>query len=144
MGSGHVADRPAAAEHARSSAVHTSGFQGAVPGVRAVCAAGAGETEVKIALATSPQRILLIKPSAIGDVVHTLPILNLLRRRFPEAHISWLLTPPCTDLLRDHPLLNEVISFDRHRFGDGWKNPRSLLGLTSFTASLRRRNFDLV
>jgi heptosyltransferase I len=97
-----------------------------------------------IALPSSPQRILLIKPSAIGDVVHTLPILNLLRRRFPKAHISWLLTPPCTELLRDHPLLNEAISFDRQRFGRGWKNPRSLLGLTSFTASLRRRSFDLV
>ncbi len=37
-----------------------------------------------IDLKTSPRRILLIKPSAIGDVVHTLPILKLIRQRWPE------------------------------------------------------------
>ena len=52
---------------------------------------------------TDPKRILLIKPSAIGDVVHALPILNLLRRRWPEAHISWLVTPGCAGLLEGHP-----------------------------------------
>jgi heptosyltransferase-1 len=95
-------------------------------------------------LKISPQRILLIKPSAIGDVVHTLPILKLVRKRFPTAHLAWLVTPACAGLLEDHPLLDEVILFDRRRFGKGWRNPRSLFGLTSFTVELRRRNFDMV
>ncbi|HEX8521198.1 MAG TPA: lipopolysaccharide heptosyltransferase I [Tepidisphaeraceae bacterium] len=91
-----------------------------------------------------PQRILLIKPSAIGDVVHTLPVLKLLRRRWPAAQIAWLVTPACSGLLEDHPLLNEVMLFDRKRFGQGWKNPKSLLGLGSFAWQLRQRKFDLV
>ncbi len=97
-----------------------------------------------IDLKISPQRILLIKPSAIGDVVHTLPILKLVRKRYPAAHVAWLVTPACSGLLENHPLLDEVILFDRRRFGKGWRNPRSLFGLTSFTVELRRRKFDLV
>jgi lipopolysaccharide heptosyltransferase I len=77
-------------------------------------------------------------------VVHTLPILNLLRKRWPDAHIAWLLTPACAGLLEGHPLLNEVIHFDRRRFGQGWWNPASLFGLLEFTRSLRGREFDLV
>ncbi len=91
-----------------------------------------------------PQRILLIKPSAIGDVVHTLPILKLLRQRWPAAHIAWLLTPGCADLLKDHPLLNEVILFDRKQYGRGWRDPASLFGLLKFQKELRQENFDLV
>jgi len=79
-----------------------------------------------------PQRILIIKPSAIGDVVHTLPVLNLLRRKWPEAHISWLVTPACAGLLERHPQLDEVIRFERHEFGKGWRSPRVALDLVRF------------
>lgn len=97
-----------------------------------------------IELPTSPQRILLIKPSAIGDVVHTLPILKMLRMRFPSAHIAWLLTPACAGLLEGHPLLNEVVPFDRKRYGRGWRDPVSLFGLLAFQRELRRGDYDLV
>src|ERR1044072_9469384 len=96
-----------------------------------------------LTLPSPPQRILLIKPSAIGDVVHTLPILNLLRRRWPEARISWLVTPGCAGLVEGHPQVDEVILFDRHRFAEVWKNPRLLAGLSFLRADLRRGRFDL-
>jgi len=90
------------------------------------------------------RRVLIIKPSAIGDVVHTLPILGLLRARFPAAQISWLVTPACAGLLDGHPMLHEVIRFDRRGFGDMWKRPDRLFQLRRFTRDLRRRRFDLV
>jgi lipopolysaccharide heptosyltransferase I len=95
-------------------------------------------------LTSDPRRILLIKPSAIGDVVHTLPILKLVRKRWPAAHIAWLVTPGCAGLLEGHPDLSEVILFDRRRFGRGWRDPKSLLGLAGFSVDLRRAGFDLV
>ncbi|HEY8666464.1 MAG TPA: lipopolysaccharide heptosyltransferase I [Tepidisphaeraceae bacterium] len=98
----------------------------------------------ELSFPTPPQRILIIKPSAIGDVVHTLPILNLLRRHWPAAHISWLVTPACAGLLENHPQLDEVIHFERRRFGQGWWNPRATIGLFEFTRALRRGGFDLV
>jgi lipopolysaccharide heptosyltransferase I len=97
-----------------------------------------------INLAVQPQRILIIKPSAVGDVVHTLPILNLLRRRWPDAHISWLVTPACAGLLEGHPQLNEVILFERRRLASSWRDPWALAELLKLKRRLRRRRFDLV
>lgn len=92
----------------------------------------------------SPSRVLLIKPSAIGDVVHTLPILTMLRRCWPAAHLAWLVTPACAGLLEGHPHLDEVILFERRKLGRMWRSPRALIGLLDLGRSLRRRNFDLV
>lgn len=81
------------------------------------------------------QRICLIKPSALGDVVQTLPLLGMLRRRFPTATVSWVVRRDLADLITGHPDLTEVIPF--HRDGT-WRESGKLLGL------LRRRRFDLV
>ena len=89
-------------------------------------------------------RILIVKPSAIGDVVHALPVLNLLRRRYPAAHISWLVTPACAGLLDGHPQLDAVVRFDRKRFGHAWRDPSAMAGLATFHRELFRRHFDLV
>jgi lipopolysaccharide heptosyltransferase I len=88
--------------------------------------------------------VLIIKPSAIGDVVHTLPVLNLFRRQWPDAHVAWLVTPACSGLLDGHPQLDEVIPFQRRRFGAGWRSPTAAMGLFRFARELRRRRFDLV
>lgn len=95
-------------------------------------------------LASSPSNILIIKPSAIGDVVHALPILALLRRRWPGAKISWLVTPACAGLLDRHPDLHEVIRFERRAFGKSWRSPRTAADLFRFACGLRARAFDLV
>lgn len=93
---------------------------------------------------TPPRRILIVKPSSIGDVVHALPVLSLLRRRWPEGHVAWLLTPACAGLLDGHPLLNEIIRFERRRFGQGWKSPQAAAGIIQFAKQLREKKFDLV
>jgi lipopolysaccharide heptosyltransferase I len=101
-------------------------------------------TPAGIHLPAPPQRILIIKPSAIGDVVHALPVLNLLRRTYPTAHISWLVTPACAGLIDGHPQLDEVIRFDRKRFGRAWRSPAAAAALAAFHGDLYRRQFDLV
>lgn len=99
---------------------------------------------MRIDLSSPPERILIVKPSALGDIVHTLPVLNLLRRRFPEARISWLLGSAFADLLRGHPQLDEVVTFDRARFGKGWREPAAAVALVRFLRDLEKRRFDLV
>jgi heptosyltransferase I len=72
-------------------------------------------------------RILLIKPSALGDVVHTIPVLPKLRVRFPTAQIDWLLTPENAGLVSHHPDLSGVVLFDRRKlaqFGRNWSATR--------------------
>lgn len=81
------------------------------------------------------QRVCLIKPSAFGDVVQTLPVLHALRRRFPHAHLAWVVNRNLIELLSGHPDLDEIIAFDRR---GTWRNWRR------FAWSLRRRRFDVV
>src|SRR4051812_21712209 len=97
-----------------------------------------------ISFPSPPSRILILKPSAIGDVVHALPVLNLLRKNYPQSHIAWLVTPACAGLLEGHPQLDEVIRFDRKGYGKGYKSLAALKGLISFVRSLREQRFDLV
>ena len=90
-----------------------------------------------------PQRVLIIKPSAIGDIVHALPVLPRLRKLWPSAKISWLVAPAGAALIERHPLLDEVIPFERGRYG-GWYNPAAMWELVQFLYQLRRRKFDVV
>lgn len=91
-----------------------------------------------------PSRILIIKPSSLGDVVHALPVLTALRQAHPTAHIAWLVSHSFAPLLEGHPLLDEVIRFERRRFGTMWWNPVAHFEFWRFVAALRRRRFDLV
>jgi lipopolysaccharide heptosyltransferase I len=83
----------------------------------------------------APRRICIIKPSALGDVVQSLPLVPALRRRYPDAAIHWVINRDFAPLLEDHPDLAEVIPFDRR---GSWRNFVRLL------RDLRRRDFDLV
>lgn len=55
-----------------------------------------------------PSRILLIRTSALGDVVHCLPVLTALRRRFPEARIGWVVEEAMAPVVAGHPLLDQT------------------------------------
>jgi lipopolysaccharide heptosyltransferase I len=98
----------------------------------------------RLELPAPPQRVLLVKPSALGDIVHTLPVLNLLRKRWPAAHLAWLVNSAFASILEGHPQLDQVVTFDRLRFGAGWWNPAAAIGLRRFLRELRAQNFDLV
>jgi heptosyltransferase-1 len=93
---------------------------------------------------SSPRRILIIKPSSLGDVVHALPVLAVLRRSWPAAHIAWLVSSSFAPLLDRHPMLNEVIPFDRAHFGRIWRSPRIFADFWRLVAKIRRRRFELV
>jgi len=90
------------------------------------------------------KRILIIKPSSFGDVIHALPVLNGLRQHYGQAEISWLVNPGCAGLLEGHSALNEIILFDRKRYGLVGRNFRITVEFMEFVHSLRAQMFDLV
>jgi len=88
------------------------------------------------------RRIALIKPSALGDIAHSLPVLTALRVRFPAARITWVVNTAYEPLIRNHPDLTDTLPFDRGMFRRGvWNSARYAAG---FAAELRSRQFDLV
>lgn len=98
----------------------------------------------RIRLPQEPQNILIVKPSALGDIVHTLPVLHLLRKRFRNARISWMIVPAFSGLLEGHKDLDEILLFERRRFANLWRNMDAAQGLFSFAMGLRKKQFDLV
>ncbi|MCC7293883.1 MAG: lipopolysaccharide heptosyltransferase II [Phycisphaerales bacterium] len=90
------------------------------------------------------ERILLVKPSSLGDVVHALPALHGLRMRYPAARIDWLIAPPFAPLVDGHPDLSEVVLFDRRQYGAIGRRLGATRDFLRFLRELRRRRYDLV
>ncbi len=98
---------------------------------------------LKPEMSITPKKILIIKLSSLGDVIHTLPALHTLRKLYPNAHISWIVEEKCKDLLFQNPDLDELIVVKiRH-----WRKNIGLKSLSECLASLRqirRKKYDLV
>ncbi len=89
------------------------------------------------------RNILLIKLSAVGDAVHTIPLLNALRRRYPAARLDWLATTGIAELLRHNPAINNVIEFSRDEWSSPWRFA-PFISAARLIASLRAAEYDLV
>lgn len=79
-------------------------------------------------------KILIVRLSAIGDVVHSLPVLYSLRREFPGAYIAWAVEKRCSEILINNPLLDKVYVFP----GKKWNKQ----GLEVIKA-IRKEKFDI-
>lgn len=101
----------------------------------------ASSLETCLPIGYSPRRVAIIKPSALGDVVMSLPVLNAARQAWPNAHISWVINKGLVGLLEHHPAIDELITFDRKGFGAGIGGAARFAG---WLWSLRRHHFDLV
>ena len=91
--------------------------------------------------------ILIVKLSAIGDVIHTLPSLAELRLLYPEARITWVVEEAAADLIKNHPQLDEVLISRRKSWIKDIRKGRiipPLKEIISFIKKLRQRHYDLV
>lgn len=89
-----------------------------------------------------PRRILLVRPSALGDVCRSVPVAASLKRHWPGAQIDWIVNAPFVDAVRAHPAVHRTIPFDRKRIGRSLK--RANIGpLRRFIAELRERHYDI-
>jgi heptosyltransferase I len=79
-------------------------------------------------------RIAIVMMSAAGDAVHTLPVINALKRHQPGCHITWILQPGPATLVHGHQNVDEILRFDRSR---GWR------AFFEIGETLSRRRFDL-
>ncbi|MDP6635625.1 MAG: glycosyltransferase family 9 protein [Phycisphaerae bacterium] len=93
---------------------------------------------------SQPERVLIIKPSALGDVVTAMPVLRGLKRTFPECSVSWLVNVNCEDLISHDSDLDEIVAFDRRKMGKAWRSLSAAGLVVSFLWKLRRSHFDWV
>jgi heptosyltransferase I len=90
------------------------------------------------------QRILLVKPSSLGDIIHALPVLHCLRKRYPDAKIDWLIGSAFASVLEGINDLSERIVFDRKKFSRVGLSLQPTSDFVRFITDLRRRKYELV
>ena len=96
---------------------------------------------------SEPKRVLIIRLSAIGDVVFASPLVAACRKRYPSTEIDWLAEGVVRPLLTELPGLTQVVLWPRQEWQDLWREKRifALLGaVMAFRQKLRERNYDLV
>ena len=91
--------------------------------------------------------ILIVKLSAIGDVIHTLPALNAIREHYPQAHITWLIEEVAADLVVGHQALDRVLVSKRKswiRRLRGTERRQALKEIRRFLTDLRDTQYDII
>lgn len=92
---------------------------------------------------SDPKRILIIRPSALGDICRSTPVLAALKARYPDAKIDWMVRDTFTQAIEQHPDLHQVIPFARAKLGKQCRHFR-FGPLISWLRELRRNRYDMV
>lgn len=89
-------------------------------------------------------KILVIKPSSLGDVIHALPFLNAVKEHFPHAEIDWVISKNLRGILEGHPMIHELVVLNK----DDWKSirniPRTAAEISALNRRLKSTHYDIV
>src|SRR6185369_11045608 len=88
-------------------------------------------------------RILIVKLGSIGDIVHTLPALDAIRKALPHAEISWVVEQSTSEILRDNPLIDRLIEVDTKALRRGLMSGETLRAPRQQLRRLRASAFDI-
>ena len=86
-----------------------------------------------------PKSVLIIKLGSLGDIIHTLPLVNVLRDDLPHVRVDWVVERKFSSLLEGHPAVDEVIAFDR-----GKSAVRTVCSFVKVIRRLRSRTYDVL
>lgn len=92
----------------------------------------------ELELKAPPREILIVMLSALGDAVHVLPVVNALKRKWPESRITWVIQPVPYELVANHDAVDDYIIFHRRRGRHAAKSYQEL------RRSFQGRHFDLL
>ncbi|MBQ9366030.1 MAG: glycosyltransferase family 9 protein [Schwartzia sp.] len=85
--------------------------------------------------------ILIIKLSAIGDVIHALPVSYAIKETYPDARVTWVVEPPALNILEDNPYIDEIIIFEKKKFKESLSG--FLENFSPFRRKLKEGHFDI-
>ena len=93
------------------------------------------------------KKILILRLSAIGDILHATPVARELKKLQPDCHITWLASPPADTLLTENPYIDELLVWDRRPLDKAFSAfdlSAAYRELKKARALLKARHFDLV
>ena len=90
------------------------------------------------------KKMLIVKPSSLGDVVHSLPFLNSMKRCFPKAEIHWVIAKGLEGLLEDHPMIDKLIIINKDLWKKLSQTGNTLKEIRELFKQLRHEKYDMV
>lgn len=93
-------------------------------------------------------KVLVIRLSAIGDTIHSLPVAAAIKRRLPETHIGWVVEPMSAPLIANNPAVDEVFVLPRKEWIKKLASPLHWASVAqdanAFWTDIRNKNYDVV
>ena len=89
-------------------------------------------------------KLLIVKTSSMGDVIHNLPILSDIRMHFPDAQIDWVVEEGFVDILKLHPQINRIIPVAIRRWRKSPFSAETKQQFKAFLAELKLENYDYI
>lgn len=89
-------------------------------------------------------KILIIKPSSLGDIIHSLPLLSRIRKSFEDCSIHWLIDSSFREILEGHPMIDRLWIINKDEWKDINKLGVTLKNLKKLFKDLRAESYDLV
>jgi lipopolysaccharide heptosyltransferase I len=90
------------------------------------------------------EKILVVKPSSLGDVIHSLAFLSVLKGTYPESTIHWVIAKGLEGILEGHPMIDRLWIIEKDKWKKGSNVFATLGELISLFSSLRNEQYDLV
>ncbi|MBS1115592.1 MAG: rfaF [Nitrospirae bacterium] len=89
------------------------------------------------------KKILVVKPSSLGDIVHSLPFLNSIKTCFPKAEIHWVIAKGLEGLLECHPMVDKLIIINKDMWKKLSKTAETIKEVRQLLQDIRNERYDL-
>lgn len=89
-------------------------------------------------------RILIVKMSSLGDIIHAFPVLDYLKQIYPHARIDWVVEQPFAELVQAHPLVNQVFKTQTKKWRSRLLAKSTWQEIAQFRRELRNSPYELV
>lgn len=89
-------------------------------------------------------KILIVKTSSLGDIVHTFPVIQYLKNKFPKAELDWVVEQPYAPLVKAHPLISSVFSIQTKKWRSSLLAGSTWSDINAACKDLRRKRYDVV
>ena len=89
-------------------------------------------------------KILIVRVSSLGDVVHNMPMLADIKRHYPDAQIDWVVEEAYADLIRLNRHVHNVIPYAQRRWRKSLLSSATRVEIRAFRAALKREAYDVV
>lgn len=98
----------------------------------------------RIVIKKIPRKILVIKPSSLGDIIHSLPFLYAIKETFQKAAVHWVVSKGLEGLLEYHPMVRKLVVINKDQWKDLWKVKETISEAKALFKELRDEEYDMV